>query len=340
MVSPFDVISAQDFLFPAATTLYVSRQNKPRYSGVLCGPGPHWTVTPYSVAFFVTQKGTSKMIDKLKHIKALNGMPKDEWRFWAKVDTNGPTMPHMESPCWIWQASKNSGYGTFNLGNKQTPAHRCAWFFVFGELLSSEIILLHQCDNPPCVNPEHLSTGTHLDNMQDMAKKGRAMRGIQPKINIELAREARRIYRSGEVTQQELAQRYGVTTRCMQDLLSLKTHREWTPKRLTEFLESKEPPAFDAREMEVTPKQLLILVAVRSLQPTGFRQVARFLNRPSAAIRTYIYSSNGLIKRGYLTNTIRKVGTLHLSKLGELAVRNMALIRENGIVSLGEVETL
>lgn len=61
-LSPFDVFSAQDFLFPAATTLYVSRQNKPRYSGVLCGPVPHWTVTPYSVAFFVSR--TEAMVIK------------------------------------------------------------------------------------------------------------------------------------------------------------------------------------------------------------------------------------------------------------------------------------
>ncbi len=57
-VSPFNVVNAQDFLFPAAvTTLYLSRQTKPRYSGVLCGPVPHWTVTPYSVAFFVALNG-------------------------------------------------------------------------------------------------------------------------------------------------------------------------------------------------------------------------------------------------------------------------------------------
>jgi Mor family transcriptional regulator len=77
--------------------------------------------------------------------------------------------------------------------------------------------VLHHCDNPPCVNPEHLFLGTHRDNMLDRVKKGRskllAPKGEQIGTSVltsDQVRDIRRRYRSGESRQFELAKEYGV----------------------------------------------------------------------------------------------------------------------------------
>ena len=86
-------------------------------------------------------------------------------RFWDKVEkTDG---------CWVWTASKNrQGYGYFRFDGKMRKAHRMAWLFAIGEIPEG-MMVCHSCDNPSCVNPEHLWLGTGQDNMDDMNTKGR-----------------------------------------------------------------------------------------------------------------------------------------------------------------------
>lgn len=70
--------------------------------------------------------------------------------------------------CWVWQRSvSNKGYGQF----MSTAAHRISYTLRFED--PKELCVLHKCDNPPCVNPDHLFLGTPLDNMRDMKAKGR-----------------------------------------------------------------------------------------------------------------------------------------------------------------------
>lgn len=87
-------------------------------------------------------------------------------RFWSKVQRS-PT------GCWEWTRYRDrKGYGRFNVNNTPRLAHRVAWEVTYGAVPDG-MCVLHRCDNPPCVNPDHLWLGVVADNQRDMARKGR-----------------------------------------------------------------------------------------------------------------------------------------------------------------------
>lgn len=75
--------------------------------------------------------------------------------------------------CWIWTGSKNwAGYGQFNNCKFSKRAHRASFELYICEI-PKDLKVLHTCDNPACVNPEHLWLGTQADNAEDRESKGR-----------------------------------------------------------------------------------------------------------------------------------------------------------------------
>lgn len=97
-------------------------------------------------------------------------------RFWEKVNRHGPIPKHRPElgPCWMWLGARHpKGYGDFRraAGRPTERAHRIAWELTFGSRPS--MMVLHQCDNPPCVRTSHLFLGTAFDNTTDMMAKGR-----------------------------------------------------------------------------------------------------------------------------------------------------------------------
>ncbi len=78
--------------------------------------------------------------------------------------------------CWNWSRFKYKGYGEFNHQRKKYRAHRFS-YELFREKVPEGMIVCHSCDNPACVNPDHLFVGTHSDNNADMNKKGRQAKG-------------------------------------------------------------------------------------------------------------------------------------------------------------------
>lgn len=83
------------------------------------------------------------------------------------------TIPVTESGCWIWLGMLDSGgYGTIKLNRRTQKAHRVSWEHYRG-LIPDEIKVLHRCDIPMCINPDHLFLGTQAENIADMIAKGR-----------------------------------------------------------------------------------------------------------------------------------------------------------------------
>lgn len=88
--------------------------------------------------------------------------------FWSRVDKSGGP-----GVCWPWMHSCNpAGYGRFHSRGLTWAAHRVAYELTYRDL-GDDLVVCHQCDNPPCCNPDHLFKGTHTDNMRDASAKGR-----------------------------------------------------------------------------------------------------------------------------------------------------------------------
>lgn len=82
-------------------------------------------------------------------------------------------IPVTETGCWIWEKSiARKGYGIMWVQNEKNGAHRYSWELYHGPIPKG-MFVLHKCDVPSCVNPDHLFLGTHQDNMDDMRSKGR-----------------------------------------------------------------------------------------------------------------------------------------------------------------------
>ena len=78
-----------------------------------------------------------------------------------------------DNGCWEWVKSKTShGYGNFRDADKIKMAHKESYKLFVGSVPKG-IFVCHHCDNPSCINPDHLFLGTHKDNMMDMVNKGR-----------------------------------------------------------------------------------------------------------------------------------------------------------------------
>jgi hypothetical protein len=117
-------------------------------------------------------------------------------RFWSKV-TKG-------DGCWLWTGSTTRGYGTFSLGGGPKYAHRISYELALGAVPDG-MGVLHRCDTPLCVRPEHLFVGTRGDNARDAASKGRMRKKLSPEQTREIIS-----LRKGGATLKGLATTYGV----------------------------------------------------------------------------------------------------------------------------------
>lgn len=130
-----------------------------------------------------------------------------------------------ETGCIEWHGSANAkGYGMMVYKGRIHAAHRVSWQEHKGEIPAG-LLVLHRCDNPKCVNPEHLFLGTNQDNMDDMKQKGRQFtpRGEEHKRS-KLTWDAVRDIRSSGESARSLAAKYGVSD---MTIYYVKTGKGW-----------------------------------------------------------------------------------------------------------------
>jgi len=153
-------------------------------------------------------------------------------RFWKKVNKLGPIHPTLKTRCWLWTAGTfTDGYGSIRLDGRCGTiqnAHRVSWEIHNGRILK-HLCVLHKCDTPPCVNPEHLFLGTHRDNAQDREQKGRGNRPYgeqhgRAKLTEIQVKEIRYLYAQGTYTHRGLAHMFEVATATMRDVI---TNKHW-----------------------------------------------------------------------------------------------------------------
>lgn len=133
-------------------------------------------------------------------------------RFWEKVE-KGPG-------CWEWAGRLDGGYGRIASGSPVSGtlvhyrAHRLSWEVANAIPVPSGMQVLHLCDNPSCVNPDHLEIGTVGENMRQKVERGRSLFGEKNPRSVlreGLVAEIRRAVRRG-ASYTSLAKEYGLTS--------------------------------------------------------------------------------------------------------------------------------
>ncbi|MBK9216951.1 MAG: hypothetical protein IPM59_15425 [Chloracidobacterium sp.] len=140
-----------------------------------------------------------------------------ESNFWRHVDKT-------EGDCWFWTAARDrKGYGVGNWSGRRKRATHISYFIANGRWPK---MCRHTCDNPPCVNPEHLLDGTHLDNVRDMVSRGRQAIGEgngTARLTVAKVREIKSML-AGGATLVATAARFGV---CKKTIWNIKKGRYW-----------------------------------------------------------------------------------------------------------------
>lgn len=148
-------------------------------------------------------------------------------RFYSRVDVD-------ERGCWIWSGPRNEfGYGCTSLiGFKVKNAHVVSWRIEHGGVgVPLGHVVMHLCDVPACVNPEHLKAGTQSENMLHAAKNGRLSRSRQrgsdrhnAVLNDDLVRQIRSLSDRGAASAAAIARTLGFAPRTVRDVVA---RRSW-----------------------------------------------------------------------------------------------------------------
>ena len=145
-----------------------------------------------------------------------------EERFFAKVNKDAP------DGCWEWTASMRvRDYGGFVFYGENMLAHRASWIIHNGDI-PENMCVLHKCDNPTCVNPDHLFLGTQADNVTDMCVKGRKAiftgdNNSNSKLNTRNVLDIRKHWSAKKMTRIEMAEFFKVDITTINRVISRST---------------------------------------------------------------------------------------------------------------------
>lgn len=127
--------------------------------------------------------------------------------------------------CWLWKGAVKNKYGKAVYRQKEWLAHRLSYEIHKGAIPEG-LLVRHTCDNPLCVNPEHLLLGTHQDNSDDKLARNRQLRGMSINTNVLCAAEVRQLLdltKSGMFSLRKLASLYNIHHSTVYDLVSGRT---------------------------------------------------------------------------------------------------------------------
>lgn len=133
--------------------------------------------------------------------------------------------------CWEWSGCRNNkGYGQLRVDGHKEQAHRVAYDLVIGDI-PEDMLVLHRCDNPCCVNPQHLFLGTYQDNVDDMIEKGRdaygdcwGERNGQSKLTEDKVMQIRQLLNEDNRSAREIGELFNVSKGAIMDI---KSGRRW-----------------------------------------------------------------------------------------------------------------
>lgn len=143
-----------------------------------------------------------------------------EQRLWAKTDKT--------KECWIWLGHKDrDGYGNIRIGERKAMRTHRLSFFLATKIDPIGMFVCHHCDNPSCINPDHLYLGTALENNRDKINRNRENWAKGERVhNAKLTRDQVlsifKEYKAGGVRHIDLAKKYGVSQTAIQLILSGK----------------------------------------------------------------------------------------------------------------------
>lgn len=151
--------------------------------------------------------------------------------YWKRVDVCGA------DACWNWigltsKSPKNkTPYGVLGWNGKGTRAHRVAYSLINGEIPPGKMVL-HRCDNTLCCNPTHLYLGDHAQNMRDVVERSRrkglntGSKNGRAKLTQKQANTIRSLYAAGGVSQQAIADSYGVSQFAVSQIILNKRYKD------------------------------------------------------------------------------------------------------------------
>lgn len=141
-----------------------------------------------------------------------------EKRYWDNVDQKS------DNECWEWKAAKTkAGYGIIYYDKKNRFAHRLSLEFQ-GINIPEKMYVCHKCDNPPCVNPNHLYVGTPYQNSQDKVNRNRHPKGDRHynyKLSENDVLEIRKLFLNG-VFQSDIARLFNINASYVSDIINNK----------------------------------------------------------------------------------------------------------------------
>jgi hypothetical protein len=180
-------------------------------------------VNPNHLKLGTKADNANDILVKGRYKYGLNRTP-PEVRFWKNV-------VKQEDGCWYWVGTKRAGgYGVMSINKKTVATHRYSWELHNGPIPKGMIVRHYVCDNPACVNPDHLKLGTRADNTRDMHKKKREARGESlSNLTDKDVLNLRNRYREGK-TLKQIAKEFNLSTSSVSLILKGKNWKHVAEK--------------------------------------------------------------------------------------------------------------